>query len=97
MLSRLLTGKYSFHPHSEQFVLWLLVKGLTEQPKHPENAGHLHMNLERPLRWGSVARLLAMYEEMLFAAEIDHYYVKFFFLLPAEPGTHVSPLKVRSL
>ena len=79
MLSRLLTGKYSFHPRSEQFIRWLLVKGLTEQPKHPENAGHLHINLERPLRWGSVARrLLALYEEMLFAAEIDHYYVKFF-------------------
>lgn len=79
MLHRLLTGKYAEHPRSEQFVRWVLVKGLMEQPKHPEHAGHLHMNLERPLRWGSVARrLLCLYEEMLFAAEMDHYYVKFF-------------------
>jgi hypothetical protein len=79
MLSRLLTGKYTDHPRSEQFVRWVLVRGLMEQPKHPENAGHLHMNLERSLRWGAVARrLLSMYEDMLFAAELDHYYVKFF-------------------
>jgi hypothetical protein len=79
MLSRLLTGKYHDHPRSEQFVRWVLVRGLLEQPRHPERAGHLHMNLERPLRWGAVARrLLAMYEDMLSAAELDHYYVKFF-------------------
>jgi len=79
MLGRLLAGKYSVHPRSEQFVRWLLIKGLMEQPKHPENAGHLHMNLERHLRWGWVARrLLSMYEDMLSAAELDHYYVKFF-------------------
>lgn len=79
MLRRLLAGNYSLHPRSEQFVRWVLVKGLAEQPKHPENAGHLHMNLERPLRWGWAARrLLSMYENMLYAAEIDHYYVKFF-------------------
>jgi hypothetical protein len=94
MLSRLLTGKYSFHPRSKQFVRWLLVKGFTEQPKHPENAGHLHLNLERPLRWGSVARrLLAMYEEMLFAAEIDHYYVKFFSCSQRNPESMYHHLK----
>jgi hypothetical protein len=94
MLSRLLTGKYSFHPRSEQFVRWLLVKGLTEQPKHPDNAGHLHMNLERPLRWGSVARrLLVMYEEMLLTAEIDHYYVKFFSCSQRNPERMYHHLK----
>lgn len=79
MLGRLLAGKYSDHPRSEQFVRWLWVKGMMEQPKHPEYAGHLHMNLERHLRGGQVARrLLSLYEDMLFAAEIDRYYVKFF-------------------
>jgi hypothetical protein len=79
MLSRLLTGKYSDHPRSEHFVRWVLARGLKEQPGHPGGAARLHINLERPLRWGSVARrLLAMYEDMLFAAGIDHYYAKFF-------------------
>jgi hypothetical protein len=79
MLSRLLTGKYADHPRSEQFVRWVLIRGLMEQPKNPENAGHLHMNLERHLRYGQLARrLLVMYEEMLAAADIDHYFVKFF-------------------
>jgi hypothetical protein len=79
MLRRLLTGKYSQHPRSEQFVRWMLTKGLLEQPKHPEEAAHLHVNLERPLRQGLVARgLLVMFEDRLASAGFDHYYAKFF-------------------
>jgi len=79
MLRRLITGAYSNHPRSEQFVRWVLVRGLKEQPRHPDKAGHLHMNLERPLRWGEVARrLLTRYEAMLQEAAVDHYYAKFF-------------------
>jgi hypothetical protein len=79
MLRRLLSGKYSHHPRSEQFVRWVLTKGLMEQPKHPEEAAHLHMNLERPLRSGAVALgLLLAYEDRLLSAGIDHYYAKFF-------------------
>ncbi len=94
MLSRLLTGKYADHPRSEQFVRWVLVRGVMEQPRHPENAGHLHMNLERPLRWGSVARrLLARYEDMLAAADLDHYYVKFFSCSRRNPERMYQRLK----
>jgi len=79
MLRRLLTGKYSQHPRSEQFVRWVLTKGLMEQPKHPEEAAHLHVNLERPLRQGLVARSLLMtFEDRLTSAGFDQYYAKFF-------------------
>jgi hypothetical protein len=79
MVSRLITGKYSHHPRSEQFVRWVLTRGLMEQPKHPDGAAHLHANLEKPWRWGWVARrLLATFEGMLLAAGVDHYYAKFF-------------------
>jgi hypothetical protein len=79
MLKRLVTGKYRHHPRSEQFVRWVLTRGLMEQPSHPEGAAHLHLNLERPLRWGAVARrLLATFESMILAAGINHYYAKFF-------------------
>ena len=79
MLRRLLTGRYSQHPRSEKFVRWVLTKGLMEQPKHPEDAAHLHVNLERALRWGSVARgLLMTFEEMLSSSGVNHYYAKFF-------------------
>jgi hypothetical protein len=79
MLSRLLTGKYSQHPRSEQFVRWVLTKGLMEQPKHPEEAAHLHVNLEKPLRQGLVARgLLVTFEDRLALAGFNHYYAKFF-------------------
>lgn len=79
MLGRLLTGKYGDHPRSEQFVRWVLARGLMEQPKHPDGAAHLHLNLEHPLRRGWVARrLLSTFEGMLLAAGKDHYYAKFF-------------------
>ncbi len=79
MVLRLITGKYSHHPRSEQFVRWVLTRGLKEQPKHPERAAHLHVNLEKPLRWGSVARrLLSTFEGMLKSVGINYYYAKFF-------------------
>lgn len=79
MASRLITGKYSQHPRSEQFVRWVLTRGLMEQPKHPDGASHLHANLEKPWRWGAVARrLLTTFESMLLAAGVNHYYAKFF-------------------
>jgi hypothetical protein len=79
MVKRLITGKYSHHLRSEQFVRWVLTRGLVEQPRHPEGAAHLHVNLEKNLRWGSVARrLLSTFEGMLLAAGINHYYAKFF-------------------
>jgi hypothetical protein len=79
MASRLITGKYSQHPRSEQFVRWVLTRGLMEQPKHPDGAAHLHANLEKTLRRGSVARrLLITFEGMLLAVGVKHYYAKFF-------------------
>jgi hypothetical protein len=79
MLSRLLTSKYQDHPRSEKFVRWVLTKGLMEQPNHPEDAAHLHLNLERQFRWGAVARRLwALYEDQLKAAGFAHYYAQFY-------------------
>lgn len=79
MLQRLISGRYSIHPRSEQFVRWIFSKGFKEQPKHPKYAGHLHMNLERPLRRGTVAlHMLKIYEDMLKAIAVNHYYIKFF-------------------
>jgi hypothetical protein len=79
MLTRHLTGKYADHPRSEQFVRWVLTKGLMERPKHPEGAAHLHLNLEKAYRLGTVAlRLWSRFEQMLRSAGIDHYYAQFF-------------------
>jgi hypothetical protein len=79
MLTRLLTSKYQDHPRSEKFVRWVLTKGLKEQPNHPEDAAHLHLNLERQFRLGAVARRLwAVYEDQLKAAGFPHYYGQFF-------------------
>jgi hypothetical protein len=79
MLSRLLTGKYQDHPRSEMFVRWVLTKGLKEQPNHPEDAAHLHVNLKKAYRLGCVAwRMWSLFEDMLWAAGINHYYGEFF-------------------
>lgn len=79
MVQRLFAGNYRRHPRSKQFVWWVLNRGLLEQPRHPDGTAHLHLNLEKPLRWGAVARrLLATFEGMLLAAGLDHYHAKFF-------------------
>ncbi|MEJ2672742.1 MAG: hypothetical protein P8168_11200, partial [Deltaproteobacteria bacterium] len=88
MLTRLLTGKYSDHPRSEQFVRWLLTKGFKEQPNHPEDASHLHLNLEKEFRRGIVAlRLWSNYEDRLRAVGLSHYYGEFFSCAQRKPET----------
>ena len=79
MFQRLLTRKYADHPRSEQFVRWVFYRGMKEQPRHPEGAAHLHLNLEKPLRRGFIAhRLQSTFEKMILSAGVDHYYAKFF-------------------
>ena len=36
------------HPRTRHFIRWLLTNGYREQPRHPDNAAHLHLNLEKP-------------------------------------------------
>jgi hypothetical protein len=92
MLTRLLTGKYQDHPRSELFVRWVLTKGLMEQPNHPEDAAHLHLNLEKWFRRGVLARRLwSIYEDLLQAASIRHYYAQFFSCAQRNP----EPMYVR--
>lgn len=79
MLWRSVTGRYADHPRSKAFVWWVLTKALVQSPKHPDNAAHLHINLEKPFRDGSLSyRLLDQYEQMLRAEKISHYYGQVF-------------------
>jgi hypothetical protein len=79
MLARHLTGKYADHPRSEQFVRWVLTKGLKERPNHPDDAAHLHFNLEKAFRMGTVTmRLWKAFQQMLQATGVDHVYGEFF-------------------
>ncbi len=80
MLANWVTGKYSDHPRSERFVRWVLTKGMRELPKRPENAAHLHMNLERSCRgsWRVLKILVGAFEELLRQSGRDRYYGQFF-------------------
>jgi hypothetical protein len=79
MLARHLTGRYADHPRSEQFVRWVLYKGLKEQPNHPEGAAHLHFNLEKGYRQATIAlHLWRTFQVMLQAIGMDHVYGEFF-------------------
>lgn len=94
MAARWLTGKYAHHPRSEQFVRWVLTKGLTEVPKRPKNAGHLHMNLSRSSRGmgAPVAnRLLSLFEDMLRQAGVE----KYFCLINSCPERHPTHVYTR--
>lgn len=58
MLFRLASGKYSNHPRSRRFIRWLLFSGYSEQPKHPQNAAHLHYDIDKKYRGRGIGRRL---------------------------------------
>lgn len=79
MLYRFATGMYSKHPRSGRFVRWLLISGFREQPKHPANAAHLHLDLQKPYRGRGIGvRLWEIFAQRLKAAGIRECYGAFF-------------------
>jgi hypothetical protein len=79
MLFRLATGRYAGHPRSGRFVRWLLTCGLSEQPKHPAHAAHLHWDLEKGFRGRGICfHLWSIYEQRLRDAGVHQCYGAFF-------------------
>jgi GNAT superfamily N-acetyltransferase len=79
MITRAATGCYSRHPRTRHFIRWLLMNGYREQPRHPDNAAHLHLNIEKSYRGhGLGLRLWQAYKEQLNAAGIQNCYGAFF-------------------
>jgi GNAT superfamily N-acetyltransferase len=79
MITRAATGCYSGHPRSRHFVRWLLTSGYREQPKHPDNSAHLHLNVEKLHRGhGLGLRLWRAFEQQLESAGIRTCYGAFF-------------------
>jgi GNAT superfamily N-acetyltransferase len=79
MITRAATGCYTGHPRNRQFIRWLLTHGYREQPRHPDNAAHLHLNVEKPWRGrGLGLRLWETYERQLTGAGIHDCYGAFF-------------------
>ena len=79
MLLRLFGGRYRDHPRSKQFVRWVLLKGITERPKHPNHASHLHFNLIRAYRGRTIANhLWSNFETMLRSAGVNQCYGEFY-------------------
>lgn len=79
MIKRAATGCYSGHPRSRHFIRWLLTNGYREQPKHPVNAAHLHLNVEKSHRGhGLGLRLWRAFEQQLEHAGIRNCYGAFF-------------------
>lgn len=79
MLARAATGRYAHHPRTKHFIRWLLTNGYWEQPKHPENAAHLHFDIQKSYRGVGLAwRLWQIYENRLLDAGIKCCYGAFF-------------------
>jgi len=79
MMTRAATGRYARHPRTRHFIRWLLMNGYREQPRHPDNAAHLHLNLEKSYRGRDLGlRLWQAYEEQLARARIQNCYGAFF-------------------
>ncbi|HEV2452667.1 MAG TPA: GNAT family N-acetyltransferase [Verrucomicrobiae bacterium] len=79
MIKRAATGCYASHPRSRHFIRWLLTHGFREQPKHPDNAAHLHLNVEKSHRGhGLGLRLWHAFEHQLEHAGVRNCYGAFF-------------------
>ena len=92
MILRLISGRYSEHPRSKQFIRWLLTTAFSEQPRHPRKAAHLHLDLDKHYRGRGVGRALwAAYQKRLEAAGIRQCYGAFF----SHPGRRPELAYVR--
>jgi len=49
-------GGYDRYPRTKLFVNWMLVRSLFERPKHPKDAAHLHINLEKKYRGNGIKK-----------------------------------------
>lgn len=79
MLLRLCAGRYAGHSRSRRFIRWLLTSAFHEQPKHPPEAAHLHIQLEKDFRGRGVGRRLwEHYEQKLREAGIKRCYGTFY-------------------
>lgn len=79
MIGRLAMGHYANHPRSKKFIRWLFTSGLSEQPKHPAGAAHLHFNIDQRHRGrGIAARLWKAYQERLREVGVSKCYGAFF-------------------
>ena len=79
MITRAAKGCYAGHPRSRHFIRWLLTNGYREQPKHPDKAAHLHLNVEKSHRGhGLGLRLWRAFEKQLEGAGIRNCYGAFF-------------------
>jgi GNAT superfamily N-acetyltransferase len=79
MIARAATGRYSGHPRTKHFIRWLLTNGYWEQPRHPERAAHLHLDIEKDYRGHGVAcRLWRAFEQQLYQTNVEHCYGAFF-------------------
>jgi ribosomal protein S18 acetylase RimI-like enzyme len=88
MVYRFLTGQYSRYPRSRQFVRWLLTSGYSEQPKHPTNSAHLHLDIDKLYRGRGIGvRLWDIFELRLKSAGITKCYGAFFSCPSRRPET----------
>jgi ribosomal protein S18 acetylase RimI-like enzyme len=79
MLLRLARGRYGRHPRSRRFIRWLLTAGFREQPKHPRDAAHLHIQIDKRYRGRGIGRQLwERYEKELRAIGMTQCYGAFF-------------------
>jgi ribosomal protein S18 acetylase RimI-like enzyme len=79
MIARAATGQYARHPRNKHFIRWLLTSGYREQPRHPDRAAHLHLDIEKDYRGhGLACRLWRAFEKQLEHSNVEHCYGAFF-------------------
>lgn len=77
LMPRYVAGKYDEHPRSKRFAEFVVTQGLSQIPKHPQEAAHFHFNVSASCRHQGIGlRLLSAFEAELKAAGQKRYYAE---------------------
>lgn len=77
LIPRYVTGKYDGYPRSKRFAEFIITKGLSQIPKHPQNTAHFHFNVSASHRHRGVGqRLLSAFEATLKTQGEKRYYAE---------------------
>lgn len=76
---KFISGKYSNHAPSKNFVKWSFTQAMSQELNHPKNAAHLHLNMLEDYRNINLGKkLLNEFEQMAKASNHTRYYGEVF-------------------
>ena len=96
LIPNYVAGKYDYHARSKRFVEFVVTQGLSQVPRHPENAAHFHFNVAAQHRHGGIGtRLISAFKDTLKREGIRQYYAEVMCSPTRKPERYFTALDYR--